>query len=139
MEKSPVAFWGDKLLTHNGQFISVSKEETLKENTLNLLPKLSGPEDKQQEVLHNYQKLSKLLASYGLRAISLDLSDNKSWRLGLENGIILKLGKKGIEKRLLRFCRAYPAVFSDKSEQLVSVDLRYAHGMAVKWNETTNN
>ena len=47
------------------------------------------------------------------------------------------MAKRDLEKRLLRFCRAYPAVFADKSEQLASVDLRYARGMAVQWKQQT--
>ena len=66
------------------------------------------------------------------------LCDNQAWELSLSNGVVLYLGKQDIEKRLLRFCRAYPSVFAERPEQLTSVDLRYARGMAVKWKGLSN-
>ena len=99
------------------------------------LPHLLGPESQQKEVLQNYEKLSKLLSTYGLSASALKLRKNQAWELSLTNGILLRLGKQDMELRLRRFCKAYPAVFADKPEQLSSVDLRYARGMAVQWKQ----
>ena len=48
---------------------------------------------------------------------------------------MLRLGKRDLELRLQRFCRAYPVVFADKPDELSSVDLRYARGMAVQWKQ----
>ena len=128
VEKSPVAIWNNALMTSDGTLFNVGKEQT--DTTL---PRLSGPEQQQLDVLQIYQKLSKLLSIYGLHAASLQLRDNQAWELFLTNGIQLRLGKRDLEKRLQRFCRAYPVVFADKPEQLSSVDLRYARGMAVQW------
>lgn len=127
-EKSPVAIWNNALMTEDGELFNAGKEQT--DATL---PRLSGPEQQQTDVLQIYQKLSKLLSIYGLHAASLQLRDNHAWELSLTNGIQLRLGKRDLEKRLQRFCRAYPVVFADKPEQLSSVDLRYARGMAVQW------
>ncbi len=128
VEKHPVAIWNNGLLTDTGDIINQEKFPS----ELNL-PQLSGPNDQQADVLQIYQKLSKLLAMYGLHAQSLQLRDNQAWELLLTNGVYLRLGKRDLEKRLLRFCKAYPAVFADKPEQITSVDLRYARGMAVQW------
>jgi cell division protein FtsQ len=129
-EKSPIALWNNSLMTADGQLFNVGQNEV--DATL---PRLNGPAQQQADVLQNYQKLSKLLSVYGLHATSLQLRNNQAWELSLSNGIQLRLGKQDLEKRLLRFCRAYPAVFADKPEQLSSVDLRYARGMAVQWKE----
>ncbi len=77
------------------------------------------------------------MTTYGLRVAALQLRENQAWELSLTNGIQLQLGKRDMEKRLLRFCRAYPTVFADKPEQLARVDLRYARGMAVQWIQQT--
>lgn len=127
-EKTPIAVWNDALMTAEGEIFNVGKEQTDTK-----LPHLKGPEQQQTDVLQIYQKLSKLLSIYGLHAAALQLRDNQAWELSLTNGIQLRLGKRDLEKRLQRFCRAYPVVFADKPEQLSSVDLRYAHGMAVQW------
>lgn len=131
VEKSPIAVWNDALMTDSGDIFNVGKE--LADTAT--LPRLSGPVHQQTDVLQIYQKLSKLLLIYGLHAASLQLRDNQAWELTLTNGIQLRLGKRDLEKRLLRFCKAYPAVFADKPEQLTSVDLRYARGMAVQWKQ----
>ena len=128
VEKSPVAIWNNALMTQDGELFNVGKKLTEIS-----LPRLSGPATQQRDVLKIYQKLSKLLSIHGLHAASLQLRDNQAWELSLTNGIQLHLGKRDLENRLLRFCKAYPAVFADKPEQLTSVDLRYARGMAVQW------
>jgi len=138
-EKLPVAIWKQALMTNDGQLFSINGEDLNKQALDDSLPKLSGPDQQKLDVLQNFQKLSKLLSSYGLRAVSLELRDNQAWDLGLINGVQLRLGKRDLEKRVLRFCKAYSAVFADKPEQLSSVDLRYTHGMAVQWKESSTN
>lgn len=132
VEKKPVAAWGDALMTEDGRLFN--------EGAIPLdlaVPKLKGPLSQQLEVLQVYEKLSKILSSYGLNASGLQLSDNQAWVLILGSGIKIYLGKKELEARLLRFCKAYPAVFAEKADQLASVDLRYPRGMAVQWKQQT--
>ena len=105
-------------------------------NDMNL-PKLFGPESQQIMVLQVYEKLGKILSTYGLKATGLYLRDNQSWVLSIGNDVQIFLGKKDLEARVLRFCKAYPAVFAEKSDQLASVDLRYPRGMAVQWKQQT--
>ncbi|MCE0724752.1 MULTISPECIES: cell division protein FtsQ/DivIB [Legionella] len=132
VEKKPVAVWDNALMTEDGRLFN---EGAVPEG-LNL-PQLKGPLSQQAEVLQVYEKLSKILSIYGLNAAGLHLRENQSWVLLLGNGIKIYLGKKELEDRLLRFCKAYPAVFAEKIEQLSSVDLRYPRGMAVQWKQQT--
>ncbi len=131
-EKVPVALWNDSLMTDDGHLINNDRE---KNDTS--LPRLSGPKQQQTDILQIYQKLSKLLSTYGLHASALQLRDNQAWELSLSNGVQLRLGKRDLETRLARFCKVWPVVFGDKSDQLASVDLRYARGMAVQWKQQT--
>lgn len=133
-EKEPIALWNGRLITTDGKIFSAGAL-TVGTN----LPRLSGPQQQQIDVLQIYQKLSKLLSTYGLHAAALQLRDNQAWELELTNGVELHLGKRDLEKRVLRFCKAYPAIFADKPKQLTSVDLRYARGMAVQWKGAMNN
>lgn len=132
VEKLPVAIWNESLMTADGELFNVDKDQM--DATL---PRLSGPEQQQTDILQIYQKLSKLLSIYGLHAAALQMRDNQAWELSLTNGIQLQLGKRDLETRLTRFTRAWPVVFADKTEQLSSVDLRYARGMAVQWKQQT--
>jgi len=132
VEKKPIAVWGDALMTEDGKLFNAG---AVPDDTN--MPKLKGPISQQAEVLQVYEKLSKILTSYGLNAAGLHLRDNQAWVLILGNGVKIYLGKNELEARLLRFCKAYPAVFAAKADQLASVDLRYPRGMAVQWKQQT--
>lgn len=132
VEKRPVAIWNQSFMTIDGQVFTIDK--TLQDDSLS---HLEGPEQQKMEVLQIYQKLSKLLTNVGLRIATLQLRDNQAWELLLTNGIQLRLGKRDIQTRLLKFCKAYPTVFLEKAGQLAIVDLRYARGMAVQWVQQT--
>jgi cell division protein FtsQ len=130
VEKIPVAIWKNAMITEDGELFNenrVSPELSL--------PRLSGPAHQQTTVLQVYQKISKILSTYGLQAASLTWSDNQAWELTLGNGLRVRLGKRELETRILRFCKAYPAVFAEQSERLGGVDLRYPRGMAVQWKK----
>jgi cell division protein FtsQ len=132
VEKTPVAIWGDFLMTVDGKLFSPGADPVeLK------VPKLKGPSSQQLEVLQVYEKLSKILSAYQLNASGLQMRDNQTWILILSNGVKIYLGRKELETRLQRFCKAYPAIFAEKAEQLASVDLRYPRGMAVQWKQQT--
>lgn len=132
VEKVPVASWNSALLTDEGEVFNEGGASPDAE-----LPRLSGPIKQHQQVLQVYKKLSKILSTYGLQAASLSLRENHAWELTLGNGVQLHLGKNDLETKITRFCKAYPAVFADKPEQLASVDLRYPRGMAVRWKNNT--
>lgn len=132
VEKVPIAIWNNAMLSIEGDIFS---EVNMKAD--NDLPRLKGPANHQHEVLQVYQKMSKILALCGLRAAALKWRKNEAWELLLTNGIQLQLGKRDLETRVNRFCRAFPAVFAEKYQQLASVDLRYPRGMAVQWKNET--
>lgn len=130
IERVPVATYNNALLTESGKVFN-------KDNAgLDFsLPHLFGPENQQKEVLQVYEKLSKILTIYGLHANALEWRENHAWILTLADGLKIQLGKQDLELRVTRFCKAYPAVFAQRGEQLVSVDLRYPRGMAVQWKQ----
>lgn len=128
IEKQPVAIWNESFLCDDGDVFSEKGELT---DTM--LPQLKGPVDHQKQVLQVYKKMSKILSICGLYAAVLEWRKNEAWELTLSNGVKLRLGKRDLETRVNRFCKAYPAVFAEKTDQLANVDLRYPRGMAVQW------
>ncbi|MBA2657599.1 MAG: FtsQ-type POTRA domain-containing protein [Tatlockia sp.] len=128
IEKIPTATWNNGLITEAGEIFNKGSELTDL-----ALPKLKGPNNQEKEVLQVYKKMSKILTIYGLYASALEWRDNHAWDLTLANGLQIHLGKRDLEMRITRFCKAYPAVFGERAEQLMSVDLRYPRGMAVQW------
>lgn len=132
IEKVPVAIWNNSYMTESGEILKVGLDERGFD-----VPQLEGPSNQQLDVLHMYENLSKILARYGLHAALLKLRDNQAWELTLTNGVVLRLGKQDLQKRLTHFCKAYSSVFADTVDRLASVDLRYERGMAVQWKEQT--
>lgn len=130
IEKMPVATWNNAMMTKQGELFSNHSE--IIDSTL---PHLSGPDNQQKEVLQVYEKMSKILTMHGLQATALEWRNNQAWELTLANGVQLHLGKRDLETRIMQFCKAYPAVFAERSDQLASVDLRYPRGMAVQWKK----
>lgn len=129
-EKIPVAIWNNAMLTEDGEVFNLGGK--LAEE---MLPYLKGPANQAQQVLQVYKKMSKILTICGLHVALLEWRDNQAWELTLTNGVQLHLGKRFLDMRINRFCKAYPAVFAEKSEHLASVDLRYPRGMAVQWKK----
>jgi cell division protein FtsQ len=128
-EKIPVAIWNNHLLTASG----VVFQPVTDEDEWSALPRLSGMEEHRVLVVQTYKKFSEMMHPYGLTLAELTLRANQAWELKLTNGTLLRLGKQDIDRRIKRFCRAYPAVFAGKTNQVAQVDLRYAHGMAIQW------
>lgn len=130
VEKIPEFIWNNALLTETGEVFNDGGELTDIS-----LPRLKGAANQAQQVLQVYRKMSKILTIYGLQAAELEWRDNEAWELTLSNGVSLHLGKQDLEMKITRFCKAYPAVFAERSDQLASVDLRYPRGMAVQWKK----
>jgi cell division protein FtsQ len=130
VEKIPIALWNNAWITEEGEVFGKFNAESS-----NYLSLLKGPNNQQLEVLQVYKKMSKILSIYGLQIASLELRDNHAWELILSNGVLLHLGKRDLEMRITRFCKAYPVIVGNRPEQLASVDLRYPRGLAVNWKK----
>jgi cell division protein FtsQ len=101
-------------------------------------PLLIGPDDHEMELIHAYQKASTVLNSVGLRLVQTTQDTRRSWRLMLDNGIEIYLGRKQITERLKRFAAVYPHVLADHIDKIAAVDLRYGNGFAVRWTAASD-
>lgn len=128
-EKNPIALWGQQLIDTQANVFPVEENEQLPP-----LPQLQGPEEKAQKVLYTYKNLHKILSEYGLSASIVNLRANGAWELTLDDGVRIRLGRKQIKDKLLRFSKVYATLKAEKKATPKSVDLRYAKGMAVEWN-----
>src|SRR5690606_9657845 len=89
------------------------------------------------------------LAPLGMSIAELRLSPRRAWRMRLDNGMSLALGRLQTEARLARFAALYPRLFGAQpalqgaaaaapdaaaaaSLAPVTVDLRYSDGFAVR-------
>jgi len=126
-EQEPVVRWGERAyLNRFGEafYPKVTPE-------LAHLPMISGPEGHELAVLEKYRRLSAALAPLGLTVARVHLDERRAWRLEMDNGLQLELGRADTWPRLQRFVNAWPTIFADRSDELRHVDLRYSNGFSV--------
>jgi len=128
-EQQPVAhFNNESLLSSQGELFNVAANEIPAG-----LPTFWGMAGQQGLMLENYRQLMAELAPIGVKISILALDARQSWRLQLDNGIVLLLGKIDPLQRLQRFVTVYPQLIGNRVAEVNSVDLRYANGIAVNF------
>ena len=128
LEKRLIAIWNNKMLTEDGTLLAVHDPSIIQG-----LPVLKGPDNQSRDMLKMYIKLNKIMKVCDLSIQSLEKRANQSWQLIVADRVQLLLGKHSIARKVLRFIRAYPAIFAGKIQTVDTIDLRYPSGMAVSW------
>lgn len=132
-EHVAVARWGSEALvnTHgevfDGDVAAVDGE----------LPAFVGPLGSSYDVARQYAVFSKLLQPLRQHIAQLNLSPRRAWRIYLENGTVLELGRDQMEARLARYVSAYDRSLAQLNQKLAYVDLRYSNGFAVRMPEAS--
>ncbi|MEW6590123.1 MAG: cell division protein FtsQ/DivIB [Pseudomonadota bacterium] len=129
VEHEPLARWNDDALINVAGEVFVAALDTR-------LPRLSGPEDSSAEVYAAYRRYQAALAPLGMTIGELALSPRRAWRIRLDNGLALALGREQADARLARFVALYPRIFAAQdgvpAVPPLAVDLRYPDGMALR-------
>jgi len=134
-EHVPLARWNDDAL--------VSEEGTVFGAAASArLPRLAGPEGSSAEVVAAYRRYQATLAPLGMTIDELRLSPRRAWRMQLDSGMQLALGRMQTDARLARFVGLYPRLFGPQPGKdgkaaavppvPLMVDLRYTDGFAVR-------
>lgn len=135
IEQQAVARWGsDALLNARGEPF-MPKAETFPAD----LPQLYGPKGNAAFVLKRYASMSEALSGIGRRITTLTLDERRAWRINLDNGLQLALGRSESTERLQRFSEVYARLFADKINNIKGIDLRYTNGLAVDWKDKSSN
>ncbi len=129
VEHEPLARWNDDALINVAGEVFVAALDAR-------LPRLAGPEDSSAEVYAAYRRYQAALAPLGMTIGELALSERRAWRVRLDNGLALALGREQADARLARFVALYPRVFAAQdgvpAVAPLAVDLRYPDGMALR-------
>ena len=124
-EHKALAHWGDSALVNTqGEVFEASSNDKS-------LPFFEGPEGSSQELVTAYGEFSGGLASLGLKPVRVELSARRAWRMQLNNGMQLVVGREQTLVRLARFVHIYQHAFAGRA-QLQYVDLRYPNGLAIR-------
>lgn len=128
-EQHPVAVWNQhSLFEANGALFTPDKK-TMPQG----LPVLLGPADKVHEVFEMYQQLASALLPLHMHLLRVVMEEDGSWQLLMSNGILVMLGQEAPGKSLQQFVAVYPNTVKKREKDIVSVDLRYSNGMAIRW------
>lgn len=96
------------------------------------LPLFAGPEGSAKEIAIQYGYFQRSLAAIGQAPVQVVLSPRRAWRIRLDSGLTLELGRERIESRLDRFIAVYDRSIGRLQRKLDYVDLRYPNGFAVR-------
>ena len=130
--------------------------EVFSAETDKLLPKFIGQPDNAAEVTQMYVALTEQLAPLKQEITEISLSPRLSWRLRLNNGMWMELGREQSKQRLARFVAVYPYRLMPMQQnyeffhagkaphqngmqrRAEYVDLRYRNGFAAYLSRTAN-
>jgi cell division protein FtsQ len=124
-EHVPLARWGNSRLvnTHGEIFDAACEDE---------LPVFEGPENTSQEILGQYIVFNKLLQPLQQHVEQIGLSPRRAWRIRLQDGTLLELGRDQAEDRLHRYVTVHDQMAAMLKKQMRYVDLRYPGGLAAR-------
>lgn len=129
-EQQPVARWHDDFLLNVAGEPFAFDGEGLPSG----LPDLAGPAGSGPEVLAYYQQLQQQLGTLGVEITQLRLEARGAWRLQLDDGLWIMLGRNDRAARLARFAAAWERELSQVEPHIRYIDLRYPNGIAVAWH-----
>jgi cell division protein FtsQ len=135
-EHQPVALWegdenSDKMVNSHGEVFEANVGDVEDDS----LPQFAGPEGTSTQVLEMYRRLQPMFAQLDAEVTTLRLSGRGSWKVELDDGAAIELGRgtpDEVTERTTRFIRTLPQVLHKFNAPLESADLRHAEGYAVK-------
>jgi cell division protein FtsQ len=137
-EHKAVAFWGAEgdstLINSYGEVF----EANLGEVEQDVMPRLNGPKEQSAQVLAEYRALEPMFDSKELGIEQLELTGRGNWRVRLDSGAQIELGR-GTEEEVVARTRQFLETMSQVTSRygrtasaLDSADLRHEQGYAIR-------
>lgn len=136
-EQQPLARWGhDGVVSLGGDVFYPAAASIPRQ-----LPEISAPLAAKDNILPLYAQFNQLLQPLKLSIQKLIVTNRLAWTVQLNNGIQVALCRDDIANRFATFVTLYPQLISGKAQDVVSVNLCYPNGLAVRWKngEPPNN
>jgi cell division protein FtsQ len=136
-EHVPVAHWGDgaeRLVNIQGELFEVPGGDAEGGDK----PTLLGPDGESAQVLAMYKQLSPVVAPLGTEVAGLALLSRGDWRMELEQGAVIELGRgtpRQLTARLAQFVATVKEVAARHQrpvEAVEAADLRHSGGYALR-------
>ena len=126
----------DRLVNSHGELFDANVGDVEDDG----LPAFSGPDEAAASVLAMYRRLQPLFEPLDAAIGELHLSHRGSWRVELDSGATLELGRGSEDEvlaRAARFVRTLPEVTARWRAPLEYADLRHTDGYAVRLRGVT--
>lgn len=124
-EHAVLARWGsDALVNTQGEIFAAASDAKL--------PVFRGPDDAAAEIVDAYARFQQALAPLGHTVAEVEVSERRAWRLRLDDGMTLELGRERVAERVEKFAAAYGESIARLRDAPRVVDLRYPNGFAVR-------
>ncbi len=131
VERLPLARWGDDALVSTDSRVFRPRDLDEYSN----LVKLDGPDGSAARVVAFYQAALPAARARELEIREIELDQRRHWWLHFADGLTVSLGREARDARLSQFLRVYPQLVADPGRRPARVDMRYAHGFAVRWRD----
>lgn len=132
VEQVPAARWGEAgLLNVRGELFIDQTRHLPRE-----LPRLAGPEGAQAVVAARYLLLREQLLGVGLQVAEVEMDARGAWRIVLDTGLEVRLGRRDVDARIERFLAAVGGVLAPRMTEINYVDMRYSNGFSVGWTSS---
>nr|WP_314859990.1 cell division protein FtsQ/DivIB [uncultured Undibacterium sp.] len=134
-EHDVLGTWGEdgRLISRVGDVFTANLAEA--EEDVQLIG-LSGPEGSEKEVVTQYLLFKQWFASLNLEPEAVQYSSRYAWSVKLNNGLQVELGKvqesNALKRRVDQLIKVYPQLVTRLQGSIVSVDMRYPNGLALK-------
>ena len=128
-EHQVAARWGDtSLISREGEIVAGESRYMFPE-----LPRLAGPANTERRVVERYLELQRLLGTANLTLSALSIDERGSWRMQLQGGQTVRIGRSDVEQRMDRFFHLAAPLLRNEFERVSHVDMRYTNGFSVGW------
>ncbi|MBC3872394.1 cell division protein FtsQ/DivIB [Undibacterium flavidum] len=134
-EHEVLGTWGEdgRLISTAGDVFTANLAEA--EEDAQLIG-FNGPDGSEKEVVAQYRQFKEWFSGLALEPEAIDYSSRYAWSVKLNNGLRVELGKaqepNGLKKRVEQLIKVYPQLVTRLQGSIVSVDMRYPNGLALK-------
>ncbi|HHJ12697.1 MAG TPA: FtsQ-type POTRA domain-containing protein [Chromatiales bacterium] len=136
-EQRAVAQWGeDALLNPHGELFRPPRKSFPAG-----LPRIDGSLARKQALIEAFLDMDRMVqaGSGGHHAARLVEDRRGAWRLWLDNGLEIALGRRAQQRRLQRVMRVYRRILAGREAEVRHLDARYSNGLAIAWQGGGNN
>lgn len=90
-------------------------------------------------LVERYLDWRELLEELGDAPLHIQVDQRQSWRVLLNSGAMVELGRSDVEQRMRRFVDTAGLVLRATDARIMTADLRYPNGLAIRWHGDDGN